>query len=93
MALQRFQDIRGECVYLRSDQGSNFMGARYEQIPTNESEDKDLTIERMKGGWTQEGKTWDLNPPKASHMGGVWERKIHAIQQCIDAYLHKKTTR
>ena len=23
-------------------------------------------------------------------MGGVWEIKIHAVRQCIDAYLQKK---
>ena len=31
MAFQRFQALRGDCVYLRSDAGSNFMGARNEE--------------------------------------------------------------
>ena len=30
MAFNRFQAIRGDCAYLRSDAGSNFMGARNE---------------------------------------------------------------
>ena len=33
MAFQRFQYVRGECVYLRSDHGSNFIGAYNEQLP------------------------------------------------------------
>ena len=32
LAFNRFQAIRGDCVYLRSDAGSNFMGARNEQL-------------------------------------------------------------
>ena len=31
LAFNRFQAIRGDCAYLRSDQGSNFIGARNDQ--------------------------------------------------------------
>ena len=41
MAFQRFQDLRGQCVYLRSDAGSNFMGGR------NEQTDLDDAVQRL----------------------------------------------
>ena len=88
MAFQRFQDLRGECVYLRSDAGSNFMGARNEQ---NEIDDE--VIQNTKSKWEQEGKTWDTNPPLASHFGGVWERAIGKIRQIIQGYLLPKDNR
>ena len=90
MAFQRFQDLRGECVYLRSDHGSIFIGARNEEVPVNEKKAAENTIDQAKKRWNDEGKIWELNPPKASHMGGVWERKIGAIRQCIDAYMQQK---
>merc|ERR1712020_618758 len=32
LAFNRFQSLRGDCVYLRSDAGSNFMGARNDDL-------------------------------------------------------------
>jgi len=82
MAFSRFQAIRGECTYLRSDKGSNFMGARNER-----PEITDETIQQAKSLWEQQGKKWDINPPLASHFGGVWERAIGQIRQVIEGYL------
>lgn len=33
------------------------------------------------------GKVWEVNPPKASHVGGVWERAVGSIRKVIDATL------
>ena len=90
MAFQRFQDMRGECTYLRSDHGSNFMGARNENIPQDELNLTLSVIQDAREKWTEQGRIWELNPPKASHAGGIWERKIGAIRQCIDTYLQGK---
>ena len=57
MAFTRFQSIRGVCNYLRSDAGSNFMGARNEEVEITEE-----TITTTKNMWEQQGKTWDVNP-------------------------------
>ena len=33
------------------------------------------------------GRVWEVNPPKASHFGGVLERGIGSIRNVIDATL------
>ena len=87
-AFQRFQALRGDCAYLRSDAGSNFMGARNEKCDLS-----DEVIEEVKHSWEQQGKIWDVNPPVASHFGGVWERAIGQVRQIIENYLVPKQQR
>ena len=57
------------------------MGARNEMGDLS-----DETVE-VKRDWEQQGKHWDVNPPLASHFGGVWERAIGQVRQIIDGYL------
>ena len=35
----------------------------------------------------KQGKQWDINPPLASHFGGVWERAIGNIRQILHGYV------
>ena len=78
-----FEAIRGECKYIHSDRGTNFMGARNEDdqrsIESSTQELAELLI--------AEGREWRLNPPRASHFGGVWERVIGSVRKVIDASL------
>ena len=39
--------------------------------------------------WMRQGtrNVWQVNPPKASHFGGVWERAIGSVRKVIDATL------
>ena len=82
MAFQRFQNVRGDCVYLRSDQGSNFMATRND---SNEIDQNAFT--EIQNIWEKQGKIWDVNPPLASHFGGVWERKIGQMRRLIEAHM------
>ena len=72
-ALRRFFAIRGPAVQLRSDNGTNFVGARNELDAAFKEIDKqtvdtDLSKERCE---------WVFNPPMVPIiMGGVWERMI-----------------
>ena len=34
---------------------------------------------------TEQGCSWEFNPPHASHFGGVWERQINTIRRVLDA--------
>ena len=86
LAFHRFQSLRGECTYLRSDAGSNFVGARNEEM-SRESQELDKVVREMQDHWQHQGKQWDMNPPLASHFGGVWERAIGQVKQIIQGYL------
>ena len=83
-ALVRFEAVRGKCVYLRSDHGSNFMGARNDN--STESPIMDLAVQKtVQEDWQRQGRTWEVNPPLASHFGGVWERAIGQVRQILEA--------
>ena len=88
MAFERFQANRGECAYLRSDAGSNFIGARNQDIEILED-----VINEVQSAWQQQNKIWDINPPHASHMGGAWERAIGQVRQVMQGYLLPKEER
>ena len=58
------------------------MGAR--------NEEQERMEEVMKGAreqWEEEGRIWEVNPPLASHFGGVWERAIGQVRQILQGYL------
>ena len=85
-ALRRFLSRRGPTRLIRSDRSSNFVGAR--------SELKDAVSEmdeaRIHNFLLERGCDWFLfkmNPPHASHMGGVWERQIPSVRNVLCALL------
>ena len=76
-AFARFTALRGNPKTIRSDNGSNFLGAINEM--------KGLCHEDLSQRFLQKGIKWVLNPPHASHMGGVWERKIGSVRRVMEA--------
>ena len=64
LAFHRFQSLRGECAYLRSDVGSNFVGARNEEM-SGDSQQLDKAVHEMQDHWQRQGKQLDMNPPLA----------------------------
>lgn len=81
-ALRRFFSIRGPAKLLRSDRGTNFVGACRE-LGFSSGE---TTVEKY---LQQRGCMWIFNPPHASHMGGSWERLIGVTRRILDAMLLK----
>lgn len=81
-ALRRFFSLRGPPKQLRSDRGTNFIGACSELKLS--SQDVNNTI---KDYLTEQRCTWEFNPPHASHMGGTWERMIGVSRRILDALL------
>lgn len=87
-ALRRFFAIRGPVKQLRSDCGTNFIGASKELgMATSQL---DPNIQTYLG---EQGCVWEFNPPHASHMGGCWERMIGTARRILDAMLLQLNTR
>lgn len=80
-ALRRFFALRGHAKLLRCDRGTNFVGAKTELKDAS----SELNEEKVKKFVTESGCEWELNPPHASHFGGVWERQINTIRRVLDA--------
>ena len=79
-ALRRFIARRGQVREIRSDNGTNFVGARRElREAINEMDQKEI-VEKLR----QQNIDWKFNPPAASHMGGVWERQIRTACRILD---------
>lgn len=81
--------VRGNISLLRSDRGTNFVGASRELKECWESMDhvklKDRLVE-MKVEWL-------FNTPTASHMGGVWERQIRTVRSVLTGLVKKSDGR
>ena len=75
---------RGAVKSIRSDNGTNFIGAAKEIKEVFAAIDNDKISRFLLGkgcDWinlVKENKNvnWERNPPSASHMGGVWKRQI-----------------
>ena len=82
-ALRRFLSIRGPVKIIRSDRGTNFVGAVRElSIDSIRVEDGPV-----KNFLVESGIKWIFNPPHSSHMGGVWERLIGIARKILDSML------
>ena len=85
-ALRRFICRRGPVRQLRSDQGTSFIGAKREPREALQAMDQcKISSEMLKQGcgWV----TFKMNPPSASHAGGVWERQIRTVRSVLTAFL------
>ena len=77
---------RGPIQQLRSDQGTNFVGAKNElEAALHEMNHNKIQRELLKDNcdWF----AWKMNVPHASHMGGVWERQIKTVRSVLTGLL------
>nr|XP_055027142.1 uncharacterized protein LOC129416781 [Misgurnus anguillicaudatus] len=82
-ALRRFFALRGPAKQLRSDCGTNFIGAC-----------KELGMDKMVQRYlSEQGCSWEFNPPHSSHMGGSWERMIGIARRILDSMFLQLNTR
>ena len=80
-ALKRFISVRGPVKIIRSDRGTNFIGAASElQLDVINVEDQPT-----KQFLLNSGTQWIFNTPHSSHMGGAWERMIRTCRRILDS--------
>ena len=87
-ALRRFVARRGPVLQMRSDRGTNFIGAERELKSALEEMDhkrlQEISSKEFNADWLI---NWNRNPPAASHMGGVWERQIRTVRSILSSLL------
>lgn len=71
-------------VNIRSDNGTNFVGADRELRRTL----AELNHEHIQGALISDGVEWRFNPPAGSHHGGAWERMICTVKRVLNSVLH-----
>ena len=80
LALRRFVAVRGTARYYRSDKGTNFVGIENQRK-------NELSMSEVFEQVKNQAYTWDFQPPKAPHYGGVWERKVGDLKRIIEGTL------
>lgn len=82
-ALRCFIAIRGAVRHIRSDQGTNFVGAKNEM----EKAMKEMDKEKIATYLADRQCDFCMNAPSASHVGGIWERQIRTIRSVLSSAL------
>ncbi|XP_038155609.1 uncharacterized protein LOC119792853 [Cyprinodon tularosa] len=80
-ALRRLFAIRGPAKQIRSDCGTNLIGASHELKMV----ETDLSIKDVEDYLNKQDCSWIFNPPHASHMGGAWERMIGIARRILNS--------
>ena len=85
-ALRRFICRRGAVRCIRSDQGTNFVGARSELAKVLAELDQRKISSTLREQYDCDW-IFKMNVPSASHMGGVWERQIRTVRSVLSSLL------
>lgn len=88
-ALRCFIAIRGAVQQIRSDQGTNFVGAKNEFKRALE----EIDAERLRVFLSERQCDFVMNAPHASHAGGVWERQIRTVKSVLNSILSLHSAR
>ena len=85
-ALQRFISRRGRPQEIWCDNGTNFIGAERQLTKSlqewNQAQVHDFFMQRE--------IKWHFNIPRASHMGGIWERLIRSVKKILTPLLQEQ---
>ena len=86
-AMRRFIARRGQAKVIRSDNGTNFVGAEREL----KEEVDNWNQKKIADALYVKNVIWKFNPPSASHFGGIWERQIRTIRKVLYSLLRDQT--
>lgn len=82
-ALRRLFAIRGPAKQIRSDCGTNFIGASRDL----KMDKTNCNTKNIENYLTEQNCSWIFNPPHASHMSGAWEQMIGIARRILDSML------
>ena len=85
LVLTRFLNRRSHVIKLRSDNGTNFVGADREIRDAVNRIDNDKVGREL----VQRGCKWVVHPPGASHMSRFWEPLVKTVKRSLKAILGK----
>jgi len=77
MASRQFISQRGPPEEIRSDRGTNFVGAEHELKEAIRGWNNTKIYQELQ----QKGVNWTFHPPTAAHMSGVWERLVQSAKK------------
>ena len=81
--LRCFIAMRGAVRQIKSDQGSNFVGAKNELKEAL----KEVDADRLAVFLAEKQCDFCMNAPYSSHVGGVWERQIRTVRSVLRSTL------
>ena len=79
LALRRFISCHGTVEIIRSDNGTNFVGANNEMKTCL----KQLDQVKIKNYMCGKNIKWSFNPPASPWMGGVWESLVKSVKKTL----------
>ncbi|XP_006821687.1 uncharacterized protein LOC102801951 [Saccoglossus kowalevskii] len=86
-AFRRFKARRGNVKSVRSDNGTNLVGAKREL----QAEIDRWNHTKISSALHQVDIDWKFNPPAGSHFGGIWERQIRTIRKILFSLFKEQT--
>lgn len=78
---------RGQVSVMRSNNGTNLVGAQKEMHEAIKGWNKSKIAESL----LQKVVTWIFNPPAGSHFGWIWERQICSVRKILTQLLRQQT--
>ncbi|XP_028256534.1 uncharacterized protein LOC114432614 [Parambassis ranga] len=85
--IRRFTCRRGPVLSIRTDCGTNFIGAQRELQDAL----KEINHQRIQNSLLSDGVKWTFNPPHGAHHGGVWERLIRLVKKILLSVLKQQS--
>ena len=85
-ALRRFIARRGKPVFVRTDNGTNFVSGEKELRTCIQKWNRQRIHEYL----LQQEVRWIFNSPAASHHGGIWERCIRTTRRILNVLLNEQ---
>ncbi|XP_033103301.1 uncharacterized protein LOC117106074 [Anneissia japonica] len=86
-AIRRFVSRPGPVKLVRSDNGTNIVGAQREM----KQEIQKWNQSNIHDSLLQRGIDWVFNPPSGSHHGGIWERQIRSIRKIMCSLVREQS--